>query len=129
MKKQDEKYVLSHVKDNPGCSSSNLDELLVHQLFESNLLNGYDITSATSVAFGKKYEYEDLNLTTLGAEKLEELSKRKIPAWVQNLLVTIVGGFLVLVLGSIYTKVFEPNLLEDVSSPKELKATTSKTAP
>lgn len=82
---------LRYISNNPGCSSSNLDAMVVQQLFEAGLVSGADTTSIDQVGSRK---YINLKITFIGSE---HLSNTPVPYWHSSPLITGFISLLVLV--------------------------------
>ncbi|MFT6985757.1 MAG: hypothetical protein ACJAT7_001573 [Psychromonas sp.] len=70
----DVRTVLTHVKENSGCNSSEIDCYVVNSLHDRGLISGDDITSSSSPT---EFEYQNLRLSALGVDYLEQPSPSK----------------------------------------------------
>ena len=94
----DVRMVLTHIKENPGCNSSEIDCYLVNSLHDRGLISGDDITSSSSPT---EFEYQNLRLSVLGGDYLEQPtpSKQSSLFRVEKIWVPIFVGVLLLALG------------------------------
>ncbi|MFO6423795.1 hypothetical protein [Motilimonas sp. KMU-193] len=88
--------VLIYIQNNPNCNSSGVDCYIVKDLFERGLVYGEDITSSSSPT---DFEYQNLRLTALGLDFIEQPTASKQGSlfrveklWIPILLVVISFG-------------------------------------
>ena len=66
-------FILKKIKENPKVDSKDLDDRLVHDLVDSGLLSGWNVSSS-STPDDIDYEYENLMITMDGEAELERIS-------------------------------------------------------
>jgi len=82
MNKTDKQIIASllYIKNNPDCTTrgNDLDESIVHYLYEQDLVKGNNTLSSSSDK-GAKHEYSFLSITTQGEMYLESNKEKNSP--------------------------------------------------